>query len=460
MDDLFNAVMRGNIFDNIILNKISMKDAYKLRLVNSTLRKRMSKNYFYNIMKNRIENKLKSILGINYIPFIKTMIECKAILSGSFIHQCVLNESWENSDIDIYTEKRSQYEKFDKFLKSISIYNDSSNEMYKNVFSCIDWIENYYIDNKNTIPYSRDEVSHDMYRYNDSYICRDDKLKELNNNIKNCIKFQLVRIKTTKEYTLHDHIRNTGFEVCKNLAYYTDKMNLYLDLSDYKEILFKRTTFTIQNIDDFYYRIEKYSKRNFNFKSKYNKLLYLEYLYINFCHVHILKTNFNENIFESIKGKKCGVNCPMKLFFRNVRHYHTELEYDRKSDDDNGGRCYYRCHDIAKVTTVDNTDGTFNGILPQLTHCGRNPGKNELMTRETLESFIYKCENIDQYAKKRNEFTKKQMNIYSRTKEYKYDIQFGLASNYPQKSKDDNKKENKTKDNKTKDGWTVVKYKK
>ncbi|MCJ7636688.1 MAG: hypothetical protein MUO21_04295 [Nitrososphaeraceae archaeon] len=454
MNNHFNQVLCGNVFDNIIFNFISLEDAYRLSLVNSALYKRMNKNYFYNIIKNRIEHRLKIILGDNYIPFIKMMVKTNAVLSGSFIHQCVLNEKYDNTDIDIYVGSRKNDETMIKFFKSISAFSDVDyGEMYKKAFSCMENITNHYIDNNNLIPQEdKDYINEDrthIYNYYYGEIAKRtngilEKLK------KDCVKFQLVWIKTIESYTLSDHIKNTGFDVCKNLMYYDKKLNAHLQMFNFKELLFKRTTFTIQNIDDFYYRVDKYSKRGFHFKPKYNKLLYLEYLYMHFSHVHILKTNFDEKIFNSLKGIKCGVNCPIKLLFRNVRHYHTILSHDRsKCCGDGGNGCYYGFCDDAKVTTVEN-DGTFARILPQLRDDGKKDRKDGLKSRTLLRNAIRSCKDIDEYAKIRNTFTQYPIHVYSRTKEYKYDIQYGLPCDY-KKSVMKPKRDNFNKLNKTGD---------
>ncbi len=428
--ELFNKVFCGNVFDGIIRNYLSLTDVFRLSLVNGVLFRRMNKEYFYNIIRTRIETRLRKILGKNFLPFIKMMVRTRAVLSGSFIHQCVYDESWDNSDIDIYVGKRNQDKTMIDFLKTISAYSDTDyGELYKKAFDTIVNITNHYIDHKNVI--SLDDIdiikknednNYDYYYYN-----KNNPIYQAKERIKNqCVKIQLVCIKTNEKYDLWNHIQNTGFDVCKNMVYYDKNLNMKLQIYNYKELIFRRSTFVIQNISDFYYRIDKYTKRGFHFRPKYNKLLYLEYLFMKFAHVHILKTDFNEKEYDKHKGQNCGVNCPIKLLFRDVRHYHTLLCHDRTNDDST--YYYYGCYDVAKVTTVENIDGTFNAILPQLKTDGKKIIDNGLLSRNNLQEAVRwnNCEDMHAYAKIRNNYTNKPISVYSRTKEYKYDIQYGL----------------------------------
>lgn len=57
---------------------------------------------FKTCVANNIDNFFRSYFGNYYDEFREEMIKNKAIISGSFILQTILNEKWENSDIDIY----------------------------------------------------------------------------------------------------------------------------------------------------------------------------------------------------------------------------------------------------------------------------------------------------------------------------------------------------------------------
>jgi len=391
---LLNCTLYGNPFDHIIVNFLNMKDIYNLRFVNKRFFGKIDENYILRIIKSRLECKLKSVFGNDYNLFVLAMSQSKAVLSGSFILQCILGETWENSDIDIYVGNEQSNNIMDKFLKSITNNAETDdNALYKAAYEIINNITNYHLDN---------------------------------------LKIQVVQIRTNNKYSLWNHVNNTGFDVCKNRLYYSANGNLQLQLTNYKEAIHKCTTFIIQNIDDFYYRIEKYSKRGFKFKPKYHKLMYVEWLFIKFSDVHVIKTNFNEDVFykllENNKQKGCGqcdmseyglckhdklgcgVNCPIKLLYRNVRHYHTIHYIDKRSD-------YGDYSQRIKCTVVDNKDYTFSDILPQLS--------NENVDRTNLGKAMRDCKDMDDYVKIRNKFTRRPLNV-NYTTNYKYDIQFGL----------------------------------
>ena len=429
---VLDCTLYGNPFDNIIANYLNMRDIFNLKSVNRRFYYKLDNKYIFKTIKSRIENKLKKVFRNNYNSFVSHMIKSRAVLSGSFILQVLINETWDNSDIDIYTGTRRDNKIMHEYFESItgreSMYNYG--EMYKVAYDIISSIDNYYLNKKNTIDSSEDDNDNPYDEYNK-------RAKEKAKLEKNCYKIQLVDIKTKKNYTLLDHVKNTGFDVCKNMLYYDTNGKMQIQLMNYKEIIHKCTTFTIQNIDDFYYRIEKYSKRGYYFKPKYNKLLYVEYLYLCFTsyHKHTITTDFDEDHYY--KGSLgCGVNCPIKLLYRDIRHYHLTNNKEQY-------------HSYAKKTTVvDDKYGIFSKLLPQL--------KNRGIDRESLQSAIYKCKDIDSYARIRNKFAEHKININD-TRHCKYDIQFGLPNIIPKQIK---KKTKPKKAEPDKNGWITVQKRK
>jgi len=378
MSHLIHRVLCGNVFDHIIAKKyISIKDIYCLSLVNKTLHKRLDETYIMNGIKDRITLRLQKIFSVgDYKTFTDIMEKSRAILSGSFIIQCILNEYWDNSDIDIYVGNYKGAKQFSTFLKdkACDIYDGNYNVFGSHI---------------------RDIVN----------------FKVVNNGGDETV-VQIVMINVTKDYSLSDHNRNTGFEICKNILYF-NRGEMVLKLQNLKETIHKVTTFTILDIDDFFFRIEKYSKRGFHFKPKYHKMLYLEYIILKFSHTHIIEPK-KRKWFSGRTSEACGVNCPIKLLFRNVRHHHSST-YDLDED---------TCCSYKKYLRVENTDGTFDCILSQLLS-----SKPEV--RQDLEKAVkWNCKNIDDYAKIRNQFVKhKSRRIKVRdTSGYKYDVQFGLPN--------------------------------
>ena len=74
---------------------------------------------------SNINLRLKKILGDNYDTFIKYISKHNVAISGSFIIQCILEEYYEDSDIDIYSYKYLRPEDF--FKSSTDLIKEYSN---------------------------------------------------------------------------------------------------------------------------------------------------------------------------------------------------------------------------------------------------------------------------------------------------------------------------------------------
>jgi hypothetical protein len=345
-----DQVLYGNVFDNIIIEHLSLRDIYSLRFVNSIFRKRINKELIIKIIKIRIERKLQDILGPHYDQFVENMIENKAILSGSFILQCILDEEWY-SDIDIYVDLKHRLNLHKGMKKMSYSFGEDEYVRYKTALKNIDEITNYYVSN------DEDTDGYD-------------------------IKIQVITIRTSEKYSLIDHINNTGFDVCKNRLTYNDDGNLQLYLENYKEAITKTSTFTIQDVDDFYFRIQKYSNRGFYFKPRYNRLLCVEYLFY--------RGNMGPDIICGEAQVKCDKeNCPIKIFFNNVEHFHSP-------------------HQI--IIDTGSWEYLVN-LLPQLISC-------DSIQRLNLKKAIWKCIDIDDYAKIRNQFAQVPIDIYNSSNIY------------------------------------------
>lgn len=397
-----DLIFQANVFDNVIVNYLKMKDLFNLKFVCQVFRRKFTDGYLMKRIKKIIENRLKVIFGSTYNEFVVAMFKSKAILSGSFVLQCIIGEQWDNSDIDIYVSSKQ------------SEYQSSNLPLHKYLLTQIETAKDKELSYGN---------------YNSVY----ERIIDCVTNYKNCgpmkSKIQVVRIETSKKYSLIDHTYNTGFDVCKNRLYYDKNGKIHLYLKNYKEAINKSSTFTIENVNDFFYRIEKYSKRGFFFKPKYDRLLYLEFLYLKFSHDHIIKTSFDEDTYVKLyhtNKLNCGVNCPVKLLYRNVRHYHLieqVIPFNEEDDEDYG--IYIdemrMVREMPKYVVVDNHNKEFNNILPELMYY------DEDKLRDLRRNIIYsstgaKC--IDDYVKVRNKYAKRKINIYNNG--YKYDVQYGL----------------------------------
>lgn len=361
----------GNVFDNIIIEYLDVRDIYALGFVNKKYQKRFDKHLIMKIILARTTKKLQNIFGEYYDQFVKNMIESNAIIGGSFILQCILNEWWYDSDIDIYVDVKYEH-KFHENMKNIAHVDqeDEDFDNYNSVFENIINISSYYID--------LDE--------------KDDKI-------------QVISIRTSDKYSLIDHINNTGFDVCKNILKYNNSGKLQLHLKNFRELIAKTSTFIIQDVDDFFHRLEKYSSRGFRFRSKYNKVLCIEYISLRKTYPTLLSRDNTKGVFCYCNNRyeKCSncdcrsYRCPINTFFPDIKHYHKGMR------------------EHVTPVIVSNNSKIYNDILPQLRLESVEP--LSLMPK-TME----KCKDMDDYAKIRNNFAHVPIDIYNSSDEY--DIQY------------------------------------
>lgn len=100
-----------------------------------------------------IHTRLYSIFGDKTDEFITSLDESYGVISGSFIPQCLLNEYWKDSDIDIYLPLWAKdFSPLENFLyKHYAFVDEGSGVSYINNFSIIsngvnvDYIRNYKV---------------------------------------------------------------------------------------------------------------------------------------------------------------------------------------------------------------------------------------------------------------------------------------------------------------------------
>ena len=159
------------------------------------------------------------------------MLKSNAVISGSFLLQCILDETWDGSDIDFYVD-----------ICELVKFNSSEIVMqrfFTNICKTIDKPSNY--------------ANNDFYN------------KVLNYEINNQ-KIQLCCVKS--DGTISDYIKSEcDFNICANVYYPNNTLeikslynilskNVYLNKS--KDIMFK-------NIKNTIYRLTKYESRGFHF---------------------------------------------------------------------------------------------------------------------------------------------------------------------------------------------------
>jgi len=402
---LVNNVLLGNTFDYVILKHLNMRDVRNLGFANRKFRSKFNLMYIVKETKNRIKNMLKFKLGSFYDEFVDTMIKTKAIISGSFILQCVLNEFWDSSDIDIYVENNSK-----------TRMKNGNLELFNNLLDSKSY---------NTFP--------------SKYPGFDDKIEEIMNY--EILKpngggqrLQVINVNVSKNYTMRDHKKNTGFDICKNILSFNKDKSLFLEFKNLSEIMYKCTTFSILDIEDFWYRLEKYTNRGFRFKPKHNKLLFLEFMLLKEMESGspiTIAFNFKPYIYKRKIGNGCSKKCPIRLLYRDVMHYHSTVFEHINS------------YDTYEIINVDNTGGKFNNILPQLI-CHSDAISKLEYAKYNLQK-VWCPDNSDEWVRRRTHTSMKDESKITKsngcfvkrvnkkwaydTSTYKYDLQYGLPCN-------------------------------
>src|SRR5579863_10520811 len=102
-------------------------DLFSLRQVNKYFLKRVNKNSVYRLVLRNINDIFIEIFGDDATEF-KRLIELTcAVISGSFITQCVLNEYWRRSDVDVFIsiDNKIIYDIIKKFLREKMNFNET-----------------------------------------------------------------------------------------------------------------------------------------------------------------------------------------------------------------------------------------------------------------------------------------------------------------------------------------------
>jgi hypothetical protein len=126
-------ILSGDAFVSI-QQFLSIIDLYNLMLSCKYFVKILRKNIIKKVI-FEIDRRLQFIFKENYDDFKMTMHNSGAIIGGSFITQCILNEHWAGSDIEIYQMQNSQLDQIsdDNLKKWEETKICSINGKFKNV---------------------------------------------------------------------------------------------------------------------------------------------------------------------------------------------------------------------------------------------------------------------------------------------------------------------------------------
>jgi len=201
-------------------------DLYNLSSTCKYYAKKIDKKDFNMRIIYEINKRLRNIFGDDYMEFKKTMHETGATIVGSFITQCVLDEDWKNSDIDIYV--RSFESKLLLFFKNKKYTCNPRDGIY---------------------PVNIEQIS--IFRINGYKIkIMDVHSISIVDYVKNLCMYNICKIM----YQCNDIDSNLNDSSINNLHVY--------NLSD---IVNRCTNICMYNIEKYLYHFEKYYKRGFKF---------------------------------------------------------------------------------------------------------------------------------------------------------------------------------------------------
>jgi hypothetical protein len=263
---------------------LSPKCLYELSQTCSHYQHLGSKIEFETTLYKEINRRLKFIFNDQYEDFKMAMKESGAAISGSFILQCLLGETWNDSDIDIYLQKNedtlplSPYgydiSKIENILYSFMKLTEATNKhIYQtHIQSEIKFVRTYERDiMKLALPLinCRGIETRDA-----QYKC----MKQIKSSHKRRIKIQVIHT-TSQIKNMYNFIQShSDFDICKNIYYFNGQDNALI--YDLKSIFLKQFNFNYTfDILSSVERCNKYIKRGFslqtlpsysNFVSKYN----------------------------------------------------------------------------------------------------------------------------------------------------------------------------------------------
>ena len=352
-----------------IIHYLSPKDV--LSLVNSSVKCKKIIKYvhFRQVIIIEINRRLRNIFGDFYEEFKYELENNQAIISGSFILQCILGEEWQGSDIDIYLPTKGIY--MDQYG-----FTNLENFFYHHLALIEFWGKNYennIIDGTRKYAFYKEKHLHEVnagLNPNEIYqIYREKSIEYIEPNVS---PIQIIKLEADFEEAMNFIRNDFDFDIIKNNYYIKDGVE-YLEIKNLKDILSRKTIFRLsQTFRHEWNRKKKYEDRGFEFFYDQNPREYIksfenpirgiikigqkiifEVERLSENRFRILSSNFkptNKNCVNSIsscieyeisKGynvsykaeilgdiaflsgyEKCKGNCPVDCFWPEKEHFH------------------------------------------------------------------------------------------------------------------------------------------
>lgn len=238
-----------DILHNEICKYITPRDIYHLSFVSKHLNRYMRISTIKSVLsislKLQIDIQLSKIFGNYLSEFYQSLDESNGVISGGFLLQCMLDETWFDSDVDIFMPHYREFSPIENFLykfEGCKYVSHNSGSQYIGNLSIINNIEIDYIRNYN-----------------------------INGKV-----FQIIRLRDYNKNELMNRLDivnfirlNFDFDFLKNY-YYNNTAWIYDLRTLSKTAFFDVTTDLISSIK----RCKKYQERGFKFLNLGNIDLY------------------------------------------------------------------------------------------------------------------------------------------------------------------------------------------
>ena len=226
--------MEGDIFKYEMLNYLNISDIMKVRELNKLYYKDITIDYIKQRIIKDVETRLAEIFGPYWMEFKEQCEKSGAIISGSFLIQCILNEDWK-TDIDIYISSTINREKFKKMHHGAKKTSQKMREIEL-------WLINNGMINTRYMGSDRynEGISQDIRCVRNYGFCREDKLEEYKNvspydQYANYSRFvdqskpqiQIIQVNRDIEEILEFIMDNFDLDICKN-AYISKGQKIYI----------------------------------------------------------------------------------------------------------------------------------------------------------------------------------------------------------------------------------------
>lgn len=108
------------VFDDVVVKFISCVDLYNLAQTCERFQKQIKMIHMKKSVHYEVQRRMRHICGNKWNTISKVMKKSGAIISGSFVLQCIMGEQWNGSDIDIYV-KCDVFDAFEKIRHKIDL---------------------------------------------------------------------------------------------------------------------------------------------------------------------------------------------------------------------------------------------------------------------------------------------------------------------------------------------------